>query len=233
MKIDKIVEILKKEIEDGKYDETGKIPTEESLVDKFDTSKYSIRKAIDRLEGMSYLYKIHGSGIYLRERKKYGYIDLRNISGISSEFDSNKVLSIPIKIEISKANEEDIKIFNCDKNTEFYRIVRLRCIDNVPYAIEYSSFKKEIVRYLDKKIVSSSIFQYLKDKLNLKIGFADKYILARKLTKFESEKLDLNYEDPTIIVHDIVHLKTGEKFANSETVYNYKLAKFFLLSRVD
>lgn len=233
MKINSIIEILEKEIENGIYDEIGKIPTEECLMKRFNTSKYSIRKSIDKLVDKSYLYRIHGSGVYVRERKQYGYIDLRNISGISSEFESNKVHSIPIEVKVGKANREEIKTFDCDENTEFYRIIRLRCIDNEPYGIEYSSFKKDIIKYLDEKIISSSIFSYLRDKMNLRIGFADKYISARKITKFESEKLNLEENDPAILVHDIVHLNTGEILANSETVYNYKSAKFFLLSKFD
>ena len=58
---------------------------------------------------------------------------------------------------------------------------RLRIVDEEPFSIEISYFKKDIVPYLNEEIASSSIYSYLIDDLELNIGFADKVINCEKI----------------------------------------------------
>ena len=116
----------------------------------------------------------------------------------------------------------------CEQGTPIYYIERLRIVDEVPYAVEYTYYNKNIIHYLNKEIVESSIYQYIKEDLKLTFGFADKYISARKLTERESELLKLQKDDPAIIIEDNVYLANGTLFNSSQITYNYQLAHFFM-----
>ena len=133
-------------------------------------------------------------------------------------------------MNLEKATEKDIELFKCDENTEIYNAIRLRHVDNNPFALEFSRYNKKLVPYLNKEIAESSIFNYIQDALKLNIGFADKIIESRKITEYEAELLELEKGDPAIIINDTVYLKSGEIFDCSSVVYNFKYAKFFDLA---
>ena len=60
-----IAGILKKEIQSGLYNETGKLPTEFELVTRFDVSRQTIRQAITNLKHDGVVYQVQGSGTYV------------------------------------------------------------------------------------------------------------------------------------------------------------------------
>ncbi|MEH7082893.1 UTRA domain-containing protein, partial [Neobacillus drentensis] len=60
------------------------------------------------------------------------------------------------------------------------------------FSIEISYFNKDIVRYLNEDIASSSIYNYLIDDLKLTIGFADKVITCVKIDEADAELLHVH-----------------------------------------
>ena len=98
---------------------------------------------------------------------------------------------------------------NCKLGTPVYYLKRLRIVDGVPYALERTYYNKDIVPYLGKEIAEGSIFRYLKDDLKLSFGFADKYLTAIKLSKEDAQLLNLNENDPAIMINDNIHLSNG------------------------
>lgn len=222
--------ILEKNIEMGLYQEVGKLPTEDQLIETYGATRYTIRKTIDELAKQSVVYRVQGSGVYIRENKKKDFLTLSNIKGISSEFADRNVTTQVISISEEIANSQDLVNFKCNPNTIFYRVVRVRYVDDIPFAIEKSSFIKTLVPYINKEIAEASIFDYLQTTMKTPIGFADKIILSRKLTKDEADLLKLEENDPALIIQDTVYNKNGEVFDCSEMIYNYQKAKFFDLA---
>lgn len=70
-KYEMVVNILEKEMLEDKYSLSKKLPTEEELIKKFNVSKNTIRKAIEILVSKGYVYRVQGSGIFLRELQKW------------------------------------------------------------------------------------------------------------------------------------------------------------------
>lgn len=60
-----IADKLRREIEHGKFSETGKLPTEFELVKIYDVSRQTIRQAIGSLKSEGVVYQIQGSGTYI------------------------------------------------------------------------------------------------------------------------------------------------------------------------
>lgn len=111
---------------------------------------------------------------------------------------------------------------------DIYYVRRLRYVHGLPLCIEISYYKKSIVTYLNDQIVSESIFSYIQEALNLKIGFSDNFFHVRKLRSDEAELLGLTKGDPTLQYESIYHLPNGEVFNFSKIVYNYNEAQFYL-----
>ena len=71
-KYSEIAEVLKKEISDGLYSKTGRLPTEYDLVDRFGVSRQTVRQAIASLKNDGYVYQVQGSGTYVSTERSLG-----------------------------------------------------------------------------------------------------------------------------------------------------------------
>lgn len=230
MKAKELSEMLIEAINQGIYQNKDKLPTEEQLMDIYAVSRYCIRQAMELLKEKGIVYQVQGSGIYVRENKRQDCLTLSNTQGISNEFSGYKVTTTLLSMEIVEADEALASQMECEVGTPIYVLERLRMVNGTPFAIEYTKYNKKIISYLNKEICEGSIYNYISEGLKLTIGFADKIIQARKLTKQEATYLQLEPNDPAIVFHDSVYLKNGELFNSSEVVYNYQKAKFFNLA---
>lgn len=230
-KYETVANDLADRINKNEFQETKKIPTEDQLMEEYDVSKNTIRNAIKILTKLGLIYPVQGSGMFIREMKKYDTVFLSGTRGITKDHPGKKIQNKCLHLEVIAADENLSQIMLCEIGTPIYYIERLRIVDETPYAIEYTYYNKNIIHYLNKEIIESSIYQYIKEDLKLSFGFADKYISARKLTDSESELLQLEVQDPTIMIEDNVYLANGTLFNSSQIIYNYKLAHFFMTAQ--
>ncbi len=230
MKVKELKSILINKINDGSF-EQKKFPTEDQFLKQYDITRYALRRVIDELVDLGLVYKVQGSGVYIRESKREGYLPLSSTSGISSDMPNANVSTKLIQLEVKMADAQDMADFKCEKDNEIYHVTRLRMVDDEPFSLEYSRYNKKLIPYLNKEITETSIFKYINEALRLEIGFADKIIEGNKLSAYEAAHLQLEENDPAIIIYDTVYLKTGEIFDCSKVIYHYQKAKFFDLAK--
>ena len=60
-----VVECLKRDIENGVYNATGRIPTEAELAEQYKVSRITIRRAVDDLVSQGWLRKTGKGNFYL------------------------------------------------------------------------------------------------------------------------------------------------------------------------
>lgn len=230
VKYKEIAKFIEEAILKDEYKENSKLPTEEELMKKFTVSRNTIRKSISLLVDKGYVYQVQGSGIFIRQTSKDGCITLGNIRGLTGDFPSKKITTKLLSLEQVKANEEISKKMKCSVGTDLYHVKRLRYLDGVNFAVEYSYYNKDIIPYLNKDIVEKSIYSYIQNDLKLNIGFADKMIYCDKLDKEHSELLMLAEGEPATIIEDTVFLTNGLIFDISKVIYNYKMARMLSLA---
>ena len=227
-KYESIANQIADRINNNEFSETHKIPTEDQLVEEYKVSKNTIRSAIKVLMKAGLIFPVQGSGMFIRETRKYNTVFLSGTRGITKDHPGNHLINKCLSLEIIHADDNLAQIMQCEIGTPIYYIERLIIVDDAPYAIEYTYYNKDIIPYINKEIVESSIYGYIKNDLHISFGFADKYISSRKLTEKESQLLKLEVGDPAIIIEDNVYLSNGTLFNSSNVVYNYKLAHFFM-----
>lgn len=218
---------LIKAIVDGKYKDQGKLPTEKELIEQFDTSRNTIRSAINLLTDEGYVYKVQGSGIYLRPINFDESTNLNLIKGFFSEQQTETSKIKIIKLELIRANEELAIELNCKVGESLYQLRRVRYIDNEPVRVEQSYYRQAVVPYLGREIAEASIYDYLTQNLKLQIGFADRKICADYLSKEDAELLELAENDPALIVKEKMYLANGEIVILGEAVLNFKKISLF------
>lgn len=226
-KYTKISEQLIKRIEDGEFRETQKLSTEDELVSYYQVSRNTIRSAIKLLIDKGIVYARQGSGMFVRTMSRKDCISITGTKGLSHDFPNSEFKTVVLSIDLILADEKLAKKMLCDEGDPIYYVQRVRIIDGKKFALEYTYYNKKVVPYLGKEIAEKSIYNYLQNDLGLKFGFADKNIYAIKLSKEQSELLDLINGDPGLVIADTVYLENGELFNISEMVYNYKYANFY------
>ncbi|MEG1482432.1 GntR family transcriptional regulator [Clostridium sp.] len=229
-KYKEIAEVIERNIKSKIYDDKKKLPTEEELMKEFESSRNTIRKAIDILVSEGHIYRVQGSGVFIRETSKEGYLTLGDMKGFTSEFKSKEVRTKVIYLKVILADDELAEKMKCDKGTEIYKVKRIRIIDNLEVAVEYAYYIKNIVPYLNEEIAKTSIYKYITEGLKLNIGFADKIIYCEKLNKGTAEILKLDDGDPALVIEDTVYLTNGHVFNLSKNIFNYKEAKLLSLT---
>lgn len=218
---------LIKEIVDGKYSERGKLPTEMELSSHFDVSRNTIRSAINLLTDEGYVYKIQGSGIYLRPVNFDESTNLNLIKGFSSEQVAETSKIHILKLETISADTVLAAELNCKIGDPLYYLKRVRFVNNEPVRVEQSYYRQEVVPYLGKEIARDSIYNYLTKNLKLQIGFADRKIQADYLSQENAQLLGLAENDPALVVNEKIYLSNGQIVMLGEGILHFKKISLF------
>lgn len=230
MKYQELASIIKKNIDQGFYRESEKLPTEDNIMKEYKVTRYCVRNAVNLLAEQGLVYPVQGSGMFVRESKKDGCLSLQNTKGLAAEFPEKEVHTKVIRLDMISPDEELQKRLKCTPETSVYQIVRLRVVGERPFAVEYSYYNKDIVRYINREIAEGSLYGYLRREMGLSLGFADKIMYCEKLDEEAAELLQLAPGDPGMIVEDYAYLSNGQMFDASKVIYHYKYAKFFTLA---
>lgn len=230
LKYQEVADRIELAIKDKKLSQGTRLPSLNELISKYDVSKTTLVKALTTLEDKGVIYQVQGSGIFVRRQKRDGYIALMTNMGFTKDLENNKLSTKVIDLKIETPSDEVARELNCAPDEEVYFIKRIRYVDNNVLCIEQSYFRKKIVPYLNKEIISESIFNYLTGVLKLKIGFSDKYLRTDILKEAEAKLLELPNNSPGLYIDELFYTASGEPFDLSQTIYNYKHANFFIQS---
>ena len=229
-KYKQIVSELEADLLSGKYNEVKKLPREEDLIEKYQVSRTTIRKAIAMLVNKGYVYQVQGSGIFIREASLQDYVSLENLKGLTRDFPDKKIESKLINLMVINADEDLAKQMKCDVGTDNYFLERLRYVNEEPFAVEYTYLNKNVIPYMSEEIAHRSIYSFIINDLKLSIGFADKIIYADKLDSESAQLLQLSENDPTLVIENTVFLTNGTVFEVSKVIHNYKNTKLLKLA---
>lgn len=218
-------------ISEGHFQAGDKLPSVEALKEKYNVSKSTIIKALEALEKKGSIYLARGSGIYVRNQKRDGYLNLFSSSGFSDEIVGHSVTNHVIRVDEVPAPEEVRQKLKLNEGTEVYVLERIVHIDGNVLCYEKSYFNKDIVLYLDNSIAEGSIFRYLEKNLKVKIGFSDIYFTVDKLDIDEASLLNLSASDPCLRYEQIFYTTTGIPFDCSQLLYHYENAHFYIPSQ--
>ncbi|MGV3095081.1 MULTISPECIES: GntR family transcriptional regulator [Staphylococcus] len=229
LKYERIAQEITNAISNNEYKVGDKLPSVEQLKSQYQVSKSTIIKALGMLQKDGMIYQTQGSGIYVRNKNKSGYINLLKTKGFSDNLQGHQVTSKVLTFKSITPNDEVREHLRLnDEDTDVYYVERIRYLDHNPLCIETSYFNQSLVTHLDLASAERSIFDYLQSQLKINIGFSDIYFYIDFLSEQEAQHLNLNQNDPCMR-HDLTFYTTkGIPFDYSNIVYHYKYANFFI-----
>lgn len=213
-----IYEDIKKDITEGTYQPGEKLPSENDFCKKYNTSRGTIRRALDLLSEEGMVNSLHGKGVYVIDNPLISF----SIGGLVSFKEASESMGDQFNTYVEKFNETVIdkymnKRTNLSQNKEVYQIYRVRSLSGEKVILDINYFLKSIIPNLNEEIAKHSIYEYIEMELNEKIGFAQRVIQVEPVT--EEDKLYLNMEkfNLVVVVKNFVHLNDGTLFEYTES----------------
>ncbi|MFC0272899.1 trehalose operon repressor [Metabacillus herbersteinensis] len=216
---------LCKQIKSGELKPHEKIPSENVLSEQYETSRETIRKALNLLSQNGFIQKVKGKGSIVLDVRKFSF----PVSGLVSFKELSKTMGQPsqtIVHEFGLVRPDSFikKQLNISSKDEIWRVIRARQIEGEKIILDKDFLLKKHVPLLTKEICEDSIFQYLENDLNLKISFAKKEIVVENCTEEDQQYLDLEDFQHIVVVKNYVYLDDTSLFQYTES--RHRLDKF-------
>lgn len=221
-----IMDAIIQNIEAGKWKEGYKIPSETELMEAYETSRGTVRKAVDLLQERGYVQKIHGKGVFVLRKKN---IEFR-FGGIVSFAEENQRLNRKFQTRVVEmktiaADKNIAKLLSVKPKTSIELIKRVRHVDGENVILDVNYFVSELIPGLTRTIAEASIYEYIEKTLGLHISYAQRVIEVQPSTEDDSMYLDLNGTDYVVVVKNFTHLYDGRQFEYTES--RHRLDKFY------
>lgn len=214
-KYEEIYTDIKNKIINGVYTATEQLPFEKDLCEAYNTSKMTVKRALDLLVDEGLIIKRRGSGTFVKDLSKKEIMRItqsNQLSGFTAyhKKQNRKVTSKILAFDVVQADEHVQDKLNLKPGSFVYNIHRVRYVDGKPNVTEISSIPIERVPGLEKTHLETSIYHYIKDELGLNIQSAHRRVTVKKADEEEALHLGVEKNDPIAVTEQITYLDTGE-----------------------
>ncbi|WP_407371705.1 GntR family transcriptional regulator [Carnobacterium sp.] len=215
---------IRNKILKGEYVANQRLPFEKDLCIQYDSSKMTIKKAVDILVTEGLIIKRRGSGTFVKDlnpEEIERVIMANQFRGTTALYPDKKVSSKILNFSIVQVPEHAAKKLNITSDNFVYDIRRVRYVNDKPVVIEEMYMPIDLIPGIKEKNIKESIYEYLENELHLKIQSAHRTVSVRKATEFEAEKLGLESGDPVAVAEQVGYLDTGNTFEFSISIHRY------------
>ncbi|MUK89752.1 trehalose operon repressor [Ornithinibacillus sp. L9] len=207
------------------------LPSENELTVQYETSRETIRKALNLLSQNGYIQKIRGKGSIVIDVHKFSF----PVSGIVSYKELSKQLHLSSKTIVQELGfiKEDEEIGKeLDTTLEHvWKVIRTREISGEKIILDKDYFNNQQVPILTKDICENSIYEYIEGQLGLTIGFAQKEIVVEEPTEEDRRYLDLEGFSNIVVIKNHVYLEDTSLFQYTESRHRPDKFRFIDFAR--
>lgn len=217
-----IYTVLKERVLNGQYNIKMRLPTEDALIEEFNVSRYAIRKAIKQLANEGLVYSVKGKGVVVLEQTpqtKEINLSLAKINGLQS-LNSDQQIEHKTIIADFKQVIVDEKLH---RKTSFsvgvpvYAIKRIRRINTKSAVLDINYFNAQIVPDITPEIASGSIYDYIKNDLEMKIAVVKRQLRIEHASQIDYEHLNLGINNCVGNMISFAFNDDGKQFEYTES----------------
>lgn len=185
---------LKRRIETEEYEFQEMLPSENHLVQEYDCSRNTVRRAISDLVSDGYVQTMQGKGVRviyqpaLQTSFTIGGIESFKESAVrNNQKPETKVIHFAELIVDKKIAQKTG--FNI--GDEIYYLQRLHYLDGKALILNHNYFLKSVAVDLTIEIAEKSIYDYLENTLGVNIVTSRRIMTVEKMTQIDEKYLDL------------------------------------------
>lgn len=214
-KFTKIYDSLKAMILNQEIDYGKQLPSENELVERYQMSRETVRKALDLLatDGMIQKRRGKGSIVIYQGVTEFPVGDLISFQEVQKElelaYETKVILNEEIKAQQVPEVKQALALTNHDK---LIHIIRTRQFNGKVKIIDEDYFLASIVNNIPHDIAQQSIYYYLENELDLQISYSSKTITFEPFTA-NDYRLFGNVSTPySATVKGVVYLEDTTRF---------------------
>lgn len=190
-----------------------KLPPERVLAEEYGVSRFTLRKALEKLIGIGAIRRVQGAGNYINQGVRnnplvYNSITEKKFSQISFRL---------LRLHKRRPDKEEKKIFSVSDDDFIWEFSRLRYVDNRKVQIETSKMPVSEFPDLNQRVIESSIQQYVLRK-GYRISHALTHYRAITISKPQAELLDCKKGIAAMHILNRGILHGGRVYASSDIV---------------
>jgi GntR family transcriptional regulator len=197
----RVESVISSEISKGTLAIGEQLPSEDSLIERFNVSRITVRRAIQNLVGRGMVEIRRGKGTFVSAPKIVQ--ELTELSGFVEDMHAigRKPTARVLTKEITNANATVARHLGLTKGQRVMRIHRVRLADGVPLSFDETFLPLEI----GKKIIANDlrvepIFRLLERKYNIPLIEAEYRLEAGLATADVASALKVKEGSPLLIV---------------------------------
>lgn len=189
---------LKQKIENNVYAYQEFLPSENTLIQTYNCSRNTIRRAIGRLVTDGYVQTMQGKGVRnIYEPVEQTAFTLGEIESFreSAQRNGNRSSTKVLLFTEIAINEKQAEYTGFPVDTEVYYIQRLHYLNDLPLILNHNYFLKAAVPGLTKEIAEDSVYQYLEQTLHMTIVNSKRIMTVEKMTQIDEKYLMMDSRD--------------------------------------
>lgn len=211
---------LKGKIETGEYEFQELLPSENTLVQEYDCSRNTIRRAISTLVTDGYVQTMQGKGVRIifqpamQTSFTIGGIESFKESAVRNhQKPETKVIHFAeLTVDKKIAVRTGFPI-----GAEIYYLQRLHYLDGKALILNHNYFLKSVAVGLTKEIAEKSIYDYLENTLGVNIVTSKRIMTVEKMTQIDEKYLDLGNYNCMAVVSSHTYNSDGIMFEYTQS----------------
>lgn len=210
-----IFESLRDRIEDGEFPYQSYVPSEAVLVEEYECSHNTLRKALSVLRLHGYVQPIQGKGVLVIWQPSRGADFVLGDIETFKEAAERNGMSTTTKVrsfELIRADAELADATGFAEDAELYRIERVRYLNGQALIYDINYLLASVVPGLTPQIVERSVYEYLEGTLGMHIATSKRTIRVERVTSADRMALDLLDYTMVAVVHGQTFNSDGVMF---------------------
>lgn len=214
---------LRQQILEKEYKINEQLPQETSIAKSLNVSRITVRKALDILVNEGLIYRIQGSGTFVKDNQPGERVKSKQSLEI---FDFNKYSVKLINFGVSKPSPLVMDQMNINQFDLTYEIERLIMSGKTIIALQNIFMPVKIIQGMQMDSLMGSIYDFIEKELDLNVDSAIRTVSSEISNDDTSRILDLSTPEPLLTVEQRSFLDNGQIF---EYAYTYiRSSKFSL-----
>lgn len=212
-KYKKIYEDLLMRIRSEEFKKGDILPKEFDLMKEYGVSRDTIRKSLRLLSDEGFIHANKGVGSIVLDCNRFELpiSGIKSFKELNSMLGSNIVTKV-IRCELSKPDNNIKEKLNLVNGQNVWIVERVRMIYNENIILDLDYFNADIITDLTIDIAKDSIYEYIENKLNLKISYANKEFTCQNVNSKDKKLLDMKGYDLVVNVDSYTYLSDTKIF---------------------
>ena len=216
-KYEGIYRSIKKRIEAQDYPYQSLLPRENTLIEEYDCSRNTVRRAIAELTTDGYVQAMQGRGVrVIYQPVGKTTFTIGGIEAFQETAQRNRLRAVTkvIRFDAILADERLAAQSGFSIGDELWAVQRVRYLDGKALILDINYFLKEFVPGLTAEIAARSIYDYIENVLGMQIITSKRCITVEHATAQDEALLDMDD-------YDCVAVVTNQTFNSDGLLFEY------------